>query len=210
MMRILLLLFSVLLCMNLQAQTNSVWLRANDINDPELVGYVDQHQNVKIPVGKYSMCFTDTFKTYAIVLKPGEGFIGINKKEETLFRVFPYDNGPDYIKDGMFRIVEDSKMGFADSTGTVIIKPQYDFVFSFDQGFALVNKGGKKVTVNPEDVKCQHWFWKGGKWGVIDKEGHLVLPVKYDYVRDVSTRTIYLEKGKRKYQLLDGELVRSE
>ena len=37
-------------------------------------GYKNLNGDLVIPVGKYIFCFTDTFKTYAIVLKPDSGF----------------------------------------------------------------------------------------------------------------------------------------
>src|ERR1700733_6541583 len=67
-------------------------------------GYVNSKGNVIIPFGKYSMCFTDTFKNFAIVLKSGSGFVVIDRMENVKYNVFPFDNGPDYVKEGYFRI----------------------------------------------------------------------------------------------------------
>src|SRR5689334_17678782 len=66
-------------------------------------GYKNLHGDIIIPAGKYSFCFTDTFRTYAVVSLPSKGFVAIDRKENILYSVFPFDNGPDYIEDGLFR-----------------------------------------------------------------------------------------------------------
>jgi len=40
-----------------------------------------------------------------------------------------FDNGPDYFKEGLTRIVRSGKVGFADSTLKVVIKPEWDFAW---------------------------------------------------------------------------------
>src|SRR5690349_1814153 len=64
-------------------------------------GYKNLHGEIIIPAGKYSFCFTDTFRTYAIVTSPKMGFVAIDRKENILYSVFPFDNGPDYVEDGL-------------------------------------------------------------------------------------------------------------
>src|SRR5690242_11150784 len=78
-------------------------------------GYKNLHGNIIIPAGKYSHCFTDTFRTYAVVLLPQNGFVAIDRKENMLYSIFRFDNGPDYVEDGLFRIVKDGKIGYADA-----------------------------------------------------------------------------------------------
>jgi len=66
-------------------------------------GYVNLIGDTIIPSGKYSMCFTDTFITYAIVAKPS-GFVAVDRQEKVMYKVFAFDNGPDYPKDGLLRM----------------------------------------------------------------------------------------------------------
>ena len=77
-------------------------------------GYKNQNGDTVIPARKYLRCFTDTFKTYAIVVKPNSGFIAIDRKETVLYEVFSVDNGPDEPSEGLFRIIVDNKIGYAD------------------------------------------------------------------------------------------------
>ena len=67
-------------------------------------GYINLKGDTVIALGKYFYCYTDTLKKFAIVLKKGDGCIAIDRNENKLFEVFWYDNGPDYISEGLFRI----------------------------------------------------------------------------------------------------------
>ncbi len=44
-------------------------------------GYKNSKGDIVIALGKYEMCFTDTLKTYAIVVKPTIGFVAIARKD---------------------------------------------------------------------------------------------------------------------------------
>lgn len=132
-------------------------------------GYKNQKGDTIIPSGKYAICFTDTFKTYAIVLKSYSGFVAIDRQENILYQVFPFDNGPDLISDGLFRIIENSKIGFANAlTGKVIIKPQFDCAWPFKNGVAKVSMDCAKV---PDG---EYSTWVSDKWYYIDKSGKKV------------------------------------
>lgn len=56
-------------------------------------------------------------------------------------------------------------LGFIDSTGRIIIKPQYNGAMDFSDGLAAVRVGDEK----------------SGKWGCIDKSGHEVIPPAYTH-----------------------------
>jgi len=77
-------------------------------------GYANLEGETIIPLWKYSVCFTDTFRIYAIVSMLEKGFVAINRQEKILYEVFPFDNGPDYPKEGLFRIRIGDKIGYAD------------------------------------------------------------------------------------------------
>lgn len=142
--------------------------------------YTDSYGNVKIPYGKYYRCYTDTFRNIAFV-SDDKGIIAINKNEEKLFTVYPFDNGPDYIVEGTFRIIENKKMGFADTLGNIIVPIIYDYVNPFENGLALVNIGGHSESIDPSDKYCEYHTWVGGKWGIIDKKGKIIKEIKYSH-----------------------------
>ena len=144
------------------------WLAFADANSDNY-GYADRNGKTVIPLGKYTMCFTDTFRTYAIVLKEQSGFVAIDRQENILYNVFPFDNGPDYVEDGLFRIIENHKIGFADAkTGAVIIKPQFDCAFPFENGKAKVSTDCKS------QFRGEHQIWISEKWFYIDKSGRMI------------------------------------
>jgi hypothetical protein len=136
-------------------------------------GYKNLKGDTIIPLGKYSICFTDTFNTYAIVTIPHKGFVAIDRQENILYYVFPFDNGPDYVSDGLFRILIDGKIGYADSaTGKIIIKPQFDCAWPFENGIAKVSTDCKTKSDG------EHSTWLSDSWFYIDKTGKKVNPPK--------------------------------
>lgn len=129
-------------------------------------GYKNQKGEVIIPAGKYARCFTDTFKTYAIVAKPNSGFIAIDRQENILYEVFIFDNGPDEISEGLFRIVKNKKIGYADfETGKIVIQPQFDCAFPFKNAAAKVSIDCKTESAG------EHSAWISDHWYYIDKKG---------------------------------------
>ena len=135
-------------------------------------GYKNQKGDTIIQLGKYNFCFTDTFRTYAIVADKKFSFVAIDRQQNVLYKVFPFDNGPDYPSDGLFRIIIDNKIGYADeATGKIIIKPQFDCAFPFENGIAKV---GLNCKTYADDV--EHHTWTTDNWIYINKKGIKVNP----------------------------------
>ena len=136
------------------------------VEDEEGCRYVNSEGKTIIESEKYLMCFTDTFKTYAIVLHQDKGFIAINRSVETLYNIFVYDNGPDYPEDGLFRIIKDEKIGYADFlTGEILIEPIYQAAYSFENGKAKVALVAEKIQDG------EHYTWESKNWIFINKTG---------------------------------------
>lgn len=128
-------------------------------------GYVNLAGDTVIAVGKYLHCYTDTLKNFAIVMKKDGELAAIDKLDQELFQVFSYDNGPDYPADGLFRIMKNGKIGYADSLGKIIIEPQFACAFPFENGRARVTLDGR---VRPKD---EHMEWQSEGWFYIDRQG---------------------------------------
>jgi hypothetical protein len=143
----------------------------------KIYGFCNEKGDTVIPFGKYHFIYTDTIRTIGFVSKIQQGCIAIDVTGKELFKVYVFDNGPDYVSEGLFRIIDSAKKaGFADMDGNIIISPQFGDARPFKEGFAAVcmncyydNRGGYEACI-------------GGKWGFIDKTGKMVIEPQYDYV----------------------------
>jgi len=131
-------------------------------------GYMNLKGDTVIPLGKYFYCFTDTFCRMAIVQKQDGKLLGIDRNEKELFQVFWCDNGPDPFSDGLFRIVDKGKIGYANMVGQILIEPQYDCAFPFKDGKAKVTYHGIRKP-DGEYTRCE-----SEEWFYIDKSGKKV------------------------------------
>lgn len=129
-------------------------------------GYIDTKGDTIIPLGKYLYCFTDTFKRFAIVFNNQRKCFAIDQKENFLYEVFWYDNGPDIIQEGFFRIIKDGKIGYANTEGQIVIQPHFDCAFPFNEGKA-------KVSYDCETLPSgEYKRWESEEWFYIDSEGN--------------------------------------
>lgn len=92
----------------------------------------------------------------------------MDNKKITLYDVFTYDNGPDYAAEGLIRIVKNGKIGYADAkTYAIVITPQYDCAFPFENGKAKVSNKCKTIK------EGEHSIWTSEAWQYVDKKGKL-------------------------------------
>ena len=133
-------------------------------------GYVNQKGDTVIAPGKYDHCFNDTFRSYAVVVVKGKtGFMAIDRKENVLYEVFAFDNGPDYPAEGLFRIQVGNKIGYADeTTGKIVIQPLFDCAYPFENGAAQVSTNCKT------EHQKEHSSWLSDHWFYIDATGKKV------------------------------------
>ena len=90
----------------------------------------------------------------------------MDSKKTILYEVFIYDNGPDYAADGLIRVVKNGKIGYADAnTYAIVIEPQFDCAYPFENGKAKVSTQCKTVKEGEYSV------WKSDAWQCVDKEG---------------------------------------
>lgn len=135
-------------------------------------GYRNKKGDTIIPIGTFNMCFTDTFANYAYVFDKnlyGEDMVAINRKKEVIFDAYLFDNGLDYISDGLFRIKRNGKIGFANELGEVIIEANYECAYPFENGKAKVAYDCE--TINDD---MDHSTWQSSNWFYIDKNGNKI------------------------------------
>ena len=158
--------------------------------DGEECGYINHRQNMIIPFGAAALCYSPvrTFinreqggstdyetilgpTAYALVsFKNKPGIWSVNPDGEVLYEVKFFDNGPDYGSNGLFRIIKDGKIGYADfTTGEVVIEPQFGCAYPFDDA------GRAKVGLTCQtETDGEYSRWVTDKWFFIDKEGRVI------------------------------------
>ena len=99
----------------------------------------------------------------------------VSEKGRTV-RAYFYDNGPDYFQEGLARTISKNKFGFINKKLEVVIPARYDHAFPFQNGHAVVCNG---CTSEPFDKNCVHKEVTGGKWGLINRKGEEVIPIKF-------------------------------
>lgn len=130
--------------------------------------FVNERGDTVIPFGKYAEAFSDTIYSFGSVYDTAKGFIGIDLKGAELFEIFAFDNGPDYIEDGMFRIVKDGLIGYANEAGEIVIEPQYTCAYPFENGKAQVS------TNCTETIEFEMTKWESDEWFYINKTGKVI------------------------------------
>lgn len=137
-------------------------------NDKGLYGYIDKSTDKLVVPCKYIHAYTDTIKSIGFAFDAKtKKIVCFNSKGTFLFNVFRLDNGPDYIKEGLFRIInEENLIGFADSLGNVVIPPVFKFAYPFSHGKAKVTFTGKSNNVKGDGY---HYFWDSNSWFYISR-----------------------------------------
>lgn len=87
------------------------------------------------------------------------------------YAAFQYDNGDDYVSEGLYRIVDrKGRIGYADETGKTVIRPRFAFGYPFEGGKAKVTDSGERKEVAGSG--SEHWYWESDDWYYIDKQGN--------------------------------------
>lgn len=180
-MKKILLLIAIISC-SLGCFSQDKFLLIKATANDEFYGYTDSTGREVIPC-IYPFAYTDTLKTIAFVIDTTNELIAINSEGKKLFNVYLFDNGPDYLSDGLFRIVHDNKVGYANMDGEIIIEPQFFAASPFTNSLAKVSYVGETQKTG------EHIMTVNGKWGIINKKGELLLPCYYDEIH-------FLENGK--------------
>jgi hypothetical protein len=110
------------------------------------------------------------------VIVDDRGLYFVSRRGRTAL-AFMFDNGADYVVEGVTRTVKDGKIGFVDTQLDEVVAPVWDFAFPFKRGVAQVCVGCVSVPVFPGD---EHRIMTGGRWGYINKRGKVIVPVVYD------------------------------
>ena len=84
-----------------------------------------------------------------------------------------FDNGCDYFVEGLARGRVDNKIVFLNKKLEVVIRTRFDSASPFANGYAAVCNGGQEEKIG------EHVVMRGGKCGYINRQGELVVPLRY-------------------------------
>lgn len=85
--------------------------------------------------------------------------------------VFVLDNGSDPFEQGLTRGTHHGKVAFYDRHLRLVLATDYDWSFPFNgKGQALVCTGCRSDGQQPASMV-------GGRWGIIDRKGRIVMPL---------------------------------
>ena len=111
-------------------------------------------------------CSTQAPTASLTMAQTAEGkWVIVDSQKTALYDVFIYDNGPDYPAEGLIRVVKNGKIGYADAkTYVLVIEPQFDCAFPFENGKAKVSNQCKTVKDGEYSV------WESDAWEYIEKK----------------------------------------
>lgn len=174
-----------------------------------LLGFKDVSNNIVIPAQFSHVMVPHDQKLFSPEDKDTQFLVPV-AKEGTIWRMTSngtlkfetvfFDNGPDYYEEGLSRFIKGGKVGFHDREGNIVIPPSYDFATPFREGYSYVCNGcyseyPSMPTYQPLSASfCQHPredTYKsiiGGKWGIIDKKGHIIVPLNYESFEEAAEK----------------------
>lgn len=134
---------------------------------------------------KNRMGFIDTLGN--ILLKPQPEFF-VDLTSETRFR------------EGRLVVRSHKKYGVIDREMNWIVKPKYELISSFKNGWAVVNSGGRMAG--------ELAVMRGGKYGFIDRSGREIAAPKFDEVIYFGTELALVRIGaSRAYVNKEGKII---
>lgn len=94
------------------------------------------------------------------------------------YAAFQYDNGDDYVSEGLYRIVDrKGRIGYADEAGRPVIRLRFAFGYPFEDGKAKVTDKGAMKEVPGSGG--EYHYWESDEWYYIDRNGNIVrLPLR--------------------------------
>ena len=89
-------------------------------------------------------------------------------------RVVLFDNNCDYFEEGLARGLDNGQMVFINQQLETVLTPGYEVLLPFHYGHSIVCNGPFI-----EEKRGEHTLQKGGKCGLLNKQGDLVVKANY-------------------------------
>ncbi len=146
-------------------------------------GYINDKGELIIPMN-YDLA--ENFKNNEAKVKLNDSSFFINKLGVIIKK---YDK--EWTKsNGMILVKKNEKYGFLDSLRNEITKFEYDYAKEFSSDVAVVSSGGKWSKENAYTSN-----YTGGKYGVIDKKGNVVIPLEFQHIEMARENKMSFTKG---------------
>ena len=138
-----------------------------EYRENNLFGFKNMHNQVVIPAkhpqSLRNTLFSEGYATMRKSDKDDKNFVVYDRKGNVAFEIYlDYQDSMSEFSDGYAKIGRKYLYGFIDTTGKVVIEPQYNTATSFSNGIAVVSKNGK--------------------YGVINKDNEILIPLEYDSI----------------------------
>ena len=183
-MKHLLTLCLLIVNLSVEAQTKFKLVENETETWRSIYSIVDENNNTLkvLDSAKYYVALNGfDYGYFAILGKKGmPGWSAIDANEKVLFQVYNTSFGepsPDYLIENKIRIIDQNeKIGFANEKGEIIIKPQFEIVTSFHNGYAIIAEKCKKIPWgnHEHDDGCKHYSIKCERHGYIDEKGKII------------------------------------
>jgi hypothetical protein len=111
--------------------------------------------------------------------------------------------GPLPLSDVVVFVKQGNKTGVAGLNGKELLPPVYDMVSMYSNDIFIVNKGGRFKVINYTDTFPEVYdgegpviqavndsVIEGGKFGVVNRDNKVLVPVSYDYIEVLALDTI--------------------
>lgn len=159
------------------------------INDDSKFGSMDKNGNIKIPFKYDFLAYDDEYQQY--IYAEGEKFGILSANDKPIIKA-EYDM-VSHMNDGYIAAQLNDKTGIIDSKGNIIVPISYPIIIEFndqvfvsaiDDSYVLFSiKENKKISEGFDLISLSkdsiHLVQKGEKYGYINNEGKIVIPIKY-------------------------------
>lgn len=135
---------------------------------------INQNNDTIANFGEYKTAYFKGFHSFGIIETHEGKFIGIDLKGKHLFEVLDFGfidwKYPDVFENDLIRIIKDSKIGYADRKGNIVIPPTFACASRFNYGKAKVSFScSTYLDTNKQKWEADEYFFINTK-GEIVKE----------------------------------------
>lgn len=162
------------------------------VEDKNKFGFTDREGNIVI----------DTIYDDAEIFQEGFANIEVNGKYgfineqgiEVIKPIYDYYDECDYMRNGHVIMRLGDKLGILNSKGEVVV----DFIYNWMESFVGLRHDGDIGLPKRSLMPDNNWFIlveKDNKFGVMSMTGEITIPVKYEYIQELSSGLVLVSES---------------